>query len=203
MSRPPPSSLTPEDLMALAKIRKDIWYNGAQGFLVGGASSYLLYRATKFGQQRDWRIIRALVNFPLTKNHGFAGAMLGASLGSFLFAVTTGRNAVHTLHPVFSRGRLQQPDSTGAAAPVSYRDARDRARTYEDLRDIKNQSLSLARTRTQVRDQLMDDAEQPVEDDLQRNRLMRRESMSKSFQAGHGLSDSHGGHWVQDQFRKE
>lgn len=202
MSRPPPSSLTSDDLLALAQVRKDIWVNAAKGFLAGGASSYLLYRATKLAQDKGW--LKNILRSPLSKNAGFASVMVGASLGSFVLASTTGKNSVHTLHPVFARGskRAVVPADDDDAS-VNYRDAKYRAQAHEDLRDIKNKSLSLARSRTQVREQLMDADEAPdARQELERNRILRRESLSKSFRAGQGLSDSHGGHWVQDQFRK-
>ena len=209
MSRPPPSSLTSDDLLALAQVRKDIWVNAAKGFVAGGASSYLLYRATKLAQGQEWfQKLNIMRGGPLSKNAGFAAVMVGASLGSFIFASTTGKNSVHTLHPVFARGakRAVVPAADDDAS-VNYRDAKYRAQAHEDLRDIKNKSLSLARSRTQAREQLMDAEETPEElrrQELERNRIMRRESLTKSFQTGHGgLSDSHGGHWVQDQFRKE
>ena len=197
----PPSTLTSEDVMALAQVRKDIWVNAAQGFLLGGSSSYLLHRAAKLAQDKQW--IKILPT--LSRNTAFASVMVGASLGSFVFATTTGKNSVHTLHPIFSRGaRPQAVPADDHDKNVTYQDAQYRAQAHEDLRDIKNRSLSLARTRTHVREQLVDDEEKTGRVELERNRVMRRASLTRNFQAGHGLNDSHGGHWVpEDQFRKD
>jgi len=193
----PPQSLSKEDIMTLAQVRKDIWLNAAKGFFLGGSVSYLGHRIVRFAHNRK------LIDKSLGKNSAFAVVMIGSALGSFLMATTTGKNSVHALHPVFQRGAQPAAVPLDDTAKANYKDAKYRAQAAEDLRDVRNHSLSLVRERSLKREQL--EAETNPED-LQRNRVSRRKSLASSFATGHGISDSHGGHWTdkeETKFRKE
>lgn len=172
----PSPSLSSEDILTLTEIRRDIWLNSARGFVVGGASSYLMHRVAVFANSKKW------ITMNLNRSTAFASFMLGASLGSFLFATAEGKNSVHNLHPIFERGakKLAVPNDNVAAS------------NYE-------KSLQLRRTSP-----FGDNSRQPASrQELERNRIIRRASLHGSMQEGHGLNDSHGGHWVKDEFRKE
>lgn len=194
-----PASLTLDDLRALQQIRKDIWVHAAQGFFGGGSAAYLMHRAGKMAHNRQW------IKSSLSTNAAFAGVMIGASIGSFLMATTTGKNSVHTLHPVFARNArpMAVPDDNEDKTKVSYKDAQFRAQETLDMRDFKNKSLSLTRQRTQMLETLSAENDRDDRDDLVRNRVMRRASLTSNLKTGHGLNDSHGGQWVQRQQQQD
>ncbi|CAB9511502.1 expressed unknown protein [Seminavis robusta] len=162
----PPSSLTSEDIVSLAMVRRDIWKSAMTGFVVGGTGSFLLHKTAEYLSKHRSKVLP----LTLTRNTAFATVMMGASLGSFLAATTTGKNQVHHLHPIFQRGNTN-------------------ANTVPLVNAV---------------DISPEDAERL---ERERNRIMRRASLNQAIRApGHGLNDSHGGHWVQDsttQFRKE
>jgi hypothetical protein len=108
----------------------------------------------------------------LNRNTLFLSVLGGGAFGSFLFAVTMGKNQVHNLHSIFQVG----------------------ANPKGDL-DYYQQSLQKARERGE------DIREAPVPnqvdlEELEQSRIIRRRTVNDSIRTGHGLSDSHGGHWV-------
>lgn len=193
----PPSTLTSEDILALGEVRRDIWTNGLYGFLGGGATAYVLHRGALFA--RDRKVISASLN----RNTAFASVMLGAALGSFLLSTTTGKNSVHNLHPIFERGA--QPVAVGKNREedkeYSYQRSRARATTGRNEELERNQ---LVRKNSAYGAQFGgEDPDEKVNRlELERNRIMRRASLTRNLKEGQGLNDSHGGHWVEDKFNK-
>lgn len=112
----------------------------------------------------------------LNRNTAFASCMLGAALGSFVLSTTAGKNSVHNIHHVFERG----------AQPLAVEKDGDKERYSKIVTGAK------ARNEENV-----------DRGELERNRILRRATLSRKFKEGQGLNDSHGGHWVEDKFRKE
>jgi len=166
----PPDTLTAEDFMSLAQVRKDIWTNAMKGFGFGAASGYLLHRGAVFANQKKW------ITAGLGRNTVFASVMVGASLGSFLFATSQGKNSVHTLYPLFERSK----------------------KTVTVPKD-GDDDLELNKLLTEREKQLRLREANSARIELERNRILRRASLNSTIKGGHGLSDSHGGHWVQDK----
>jgi hypothetical protein len=171
----PPPTLTSEDILSLTQVRRGIYWSAAKGFLVGASSGYLMHRMAIFANQSK------VVSLTLNRNTAFASVMFGSALGSFLMATMEGKNNVHKLHPIFDRGSTK---------PL-HEDDEDHFRSYSQrLRAMEDQQGGV-------------DPETADRLELERNRIMRRASLSRSIKAGHGLNDSHGGQWVQDEFRKQ
>lgn len=126
----------------------------------------------------------------MNRNTAFLSVLLGGAIGSFAMATTTGKNEVHQLHPIFQVGSRTNPNSkidsssSLSAYELSLLQAKERD---EDLRSLESRRH-------------MTTAEQDVMDRVRRekNRLYRRATLTKSMEHVGGLSDSHGGHWVQD-----
>ena len=98
----------------------------------------------------------------------------GGALGMFLFAVSTGKQQVHTLHPIFQIG----------ASPPGELDHQDYQSKMKMATTNNNNHLT---------------GGSPLLDmeRMQQTRLTRRRTMTDSFQKT-GLSDSHGGHWYKE-----
>jgi hypothetical protein len=170
----PPSTLSKEEIKTIADVRRDIWTNSFYGLGVGSCAGLVLHGAAQLGNNRKlWKL-------PLNRNTIMMSIFAGGALGSFIMATTTGKNEVDRLHPIFE---------VGAKPPKpSYQENLERAREREAELRI------LSRHRTQPK---LIDSEDTYDDRIlrQRNRLVRRASLTKSFERG-GLSDSHGGQWV-------
>ena len=92
----------------------------------------------------------------------------GGAFGMFLFGVAAGKEQVHNLHPIFQVGALPPGDL--------------------DRQDYRSKMIHASQQKS-------DDLDLQK---LQEIRITRRRSMMDGFQKGHGLNDSHGGHWVKD-----
>jgi hypothetical protein len=197
----PPESLSKDDIESLHEVRKNVWVGGFQGFCAGFASGYLIHRAAVFANEKKW------ITASLSKNTKFATIMVLGSLGSFVGATTTGKNTVHTLHPVFQKGKQSQHHNSSAHSDSdqNYKRSLQRAKERnDDLRELERSRLARNASKTRENAVIFADDEAARTDrlELERNRILRRASLNSSLKAGHGLSDSHGGHWVQDDFRK-
>jgi hypothetical protein len=108
------------------------------------------------------------------RNTALMSIMLGGAIGSFMLSTTAGKNDAHQLHDIFESGS---------------RDSRQK-RLDSQQDHLKEE---------QERDLLT------VSDRMQRekNRLARRASIENNLKAHHGLSDSHGGHWADDDEKKK
>lgn len=94
----------------------------------------------------------------------------GGAFGMFLFAVATGKEQVHNLHPIFQIG----------AAPPG---------------DLHRETYIRKMSQTTEANGL--DFER-----MHQTRVTRRTTLNDSFQKT-GLSDSHGGHWYNDEEEEE
>lgn len=149
-----------------------------RGLYVSAAKGFLVGASSGYLLHRMAVVAhgRKLVSLTLNRNTAFASVMLGSALGSFLMATIEGKNNVHKLHPIFERGKTLPDDDHS----LSYS---QRLRATEEQQGVDPETA----------DRL----------ELERNRIMRRASLSRSIKGGHGLNDSHGGQWAQDEFRKD
>lgn len=166
--------MSKDDIRNVADVRRDIWTAGFSGLAIGSAGGLLTHAIVRTGTQRRWWTI------PTSRNTTMMAALLGGTLCSFVMATTTGKNEVGRLHPIFELGAVKPSPN--------YQETLQRAREREtELR-------SLERRRTGM-DQVIDDSDHVQR---QRNRLYRRASLTRSFTKP-GLSDAHGGHWMEDE----
>jgi hypothetical protein len=119
MSRPP-ETLSSENLRTIAEVRRDVWTNGVRGLAYGSLCGYGLHTIARIGDERQWwtKILTpkgitttATKRLALTPNTAFLSFLLGGAVGSYLMAVTAGKNAVHRLHDIFEIG-AQPPGSS-------------------------------------------------------------------------------------------
>ena len=180
----PPDTLSKENIRTIAEVRRNIWAEAFRGLLVGTFSGFGLHAAAQFGHNRGfWKM--AFLN----RNTALLSVLLGGALGSFVNATTEGKNQVHNLHPIFQVGArppLLTPDGK-VMSPYQHQ--------LEEMRqrEVEVQILEARRDRTASEQEYLDNARR------EKNRLLRRASLSQSLlqEGHHGLSDAHGGHWVE------
>jgi len=122
-----------------------------------------LHEVARFGNGRFFKIKG------LSHNTAMASFMLGATAGSFICATAKGKDQVHNLHDVFTRGAMPPQ-------PSNYEQHLERARERaEEL-----QVLQRRRTRRAAGESV---EEEPDDDDRiqrMRNRLLRRATLEVS-----------------------
>mmetsp|Transcript_22422 Transcript_22422/g.31256 ORF Transcript_22422/g.31256 Transcript_22422/m.31256 type:complete len:212 (+) Transcript_22422:205-840(+) len=204
----PPETLSKEDIRAIADVRRDIWKNAFLGMFTGALSGMVLHSAAVWGQKRlpapppttttttttatketvSTTFKSLLRTTPLNRNTAVLAVLGGSALGSYVMAVTTGKNEVHNLHPVFEVGSKQWEE-----AQKQQLDEEQRHRN----RLIRRESLK--RTIEQGKGGLSDSHggywEEDHSNQRQQNRQVRRVAMKDTIEHGHGISDSHGGKW--------
>ena len=96
----PPDTLSKDDIRTIADVRREIWTNSMKGLGVGTLTGFTLYTVASMGQHR-WKLWK-LSPKVLNRNTAFLSVLLGGAIGSFIMSVTTGKNEVHKMHPIFS-----------------------------------------------------------------------------------------------------
>jgi len=198
----PPSSLSKDDVTTIADVRRDIWTSAFIGMGTGSVTCLALHSLLAAGSRRN---IGKLASLTLNRNTAMASFFLGGAFGSFVMATTTGKNEVHNLHPIFQIGARQQPPF----APLdphqrrwsSYQENLEKSRNREaDLRNLERRRSLLSKSSSGNAAVADRDGDGGDEERLERerNRLLRRASMSRTLSRRGGLSDSHGGGWVED-----
>jgi hypothetical protein len=162
-SMSPPSTLSKEEKLVIADVRRDIWTSAFKGMGYGSVGCFLTHSVALMAQNRG------LFKGSLNRNTAMFAFLGGGALGSFLMSSATGKNQVHNLHPIFEVGKREPSDGL-----------------TEYQRSLQQAQESTPNTNTQL----------PLE--LRKNRTIRRNTMRETIEKGHGLSDSHGGQWVED-----
>mmetsp|Transcript_20318 Transcript_20318/g.26655 ORF Transcript_20318/g.26655 Transcript_20318/m.26655 type:complete len:212 (+) Transcript_20318:50-685(+) len=204
----PPETLSKEDIRAIADVRRDIWKNAFLGMFTGGLSGMVLHSAAVWSQKRipappstttttatketaTATVKQLLRTTPLNRNTAVLAVLGGSALGSYVMAVTTGKNEVHNLHPVFEVGSKQWEE----AQQQKQLEEEDQQRHRNRL--IRKESLK--QTIQQGKGGLSDSHGGHWEEDhsnqRHQNRQVRRVAMKDTIEHGHGISDSHGGKW--------
>lgn len=169
---PAVATLSKEDKLILANVRRDIWTSAFKGMGYGSIGFFLTHSVALMAQNRG------LFKGGLNRNTAMLAFLGGGSLGSFLMATTTGKNEVHNLHPIFEIGQKK-------------REAPDGLTEYQ--RSIqKSQHQQTSTTTAFVQ-------EDSLPQELQKNRITRRKTLQGTIEHGHGLSDSHGGQWTDEK----
>jgi hypothetical protein len=170
---------------------------GGLGF--GAGSGLILHTSAQ------WARKLGMSNVRLNRNTLMLSVLSGGALGMFLFAVSTGKEQVHNLHPIFQ---------IGAAPPgeLDHQDYQTKMNQAATLDMERMQQTRLARRRTLAdsfqkrglsdshgghwykEDGPPNDEEELDIQRMQQIRMTRRRTLTDSFKKN-GLSDSHGGHW--------
>lgn len=171
----PPSTLSQQDIRTIADVRRDIWTNSFHGMGYGSVTGIVAHTIASLVTRSK----------QLNRNTALFSFLAGGALGSFLAATVTGKNQVHQLHPIFQIGATGsnssggRPDTGGDSSPPLVR-AKERE---EQLR------TTLERRHSNV--------EPSSQEDILRNRMLRRKTLQNALLHQNGLNDSHGGHWVE------
>ena len=170
----PPDTLSKDDIRTLGDVRRNIWTAGFTGLGYGSVGGFAAHAITKFVYNKlpeKQKLKMASPNdvpFRFTRNTAFLSVMVGGALGSFVMATAAGKNRVHKLAPIYEAGKKEGVVSSAGGLSDYQRDLQ-RAQERED--EIRERN---------------------------RRRLGRRKTMQQRLEEGHGLSDSHSGHWADD-----
>jgi len=190
----PPNSLSKEEIRTIANVRRDIWTNGFYGMAYGSLTGMTGHTVLSVLSNRG-----LVKNLKLNRNTAMLSFLLGASLGSFLMASTTGKNQVHNLHPIFDVGKQPPPSSSSDSTPYQTSMAQD-----ADAADRERNRLLRRKTLQQTLENQhggLNDSHggRWVDADRHDNRLLRRKTLQQTLENPQGgLNDSHGGRWVHD-----
>ena len=184
------SSFTKDEIQALSKVRRDIWMNSMKGLCVGMISGYTFYTILRFGHRYRYYKLSSIYR---NRNASIVYTLLGGTIGSFTMSLTTGKNVIHLLYPMFDRiqnnTKQQQQNHSNVSSSSS------------NLSDYELSILQGKSTKTTNTIHEDDIPNHPnynnLQEQLHRNRLYRRATISQSMEQHHsGLSDAHGGHWI-------
>jgi hypothetical protein len=134
----PPETLSKEEIRTIADVRRDIWTNSFRGLCIGTVAGFAIHATAHMGHRRGlWKM-----SF-LNRNTAFLSVLLGGAVGSFVMSVTTGKNEVHNLHPIFQVGARPSNTSDGIntmgnSDSVLDREDRERNRLYRRATLIKS-----------------------------------------------------------------
>lgn len=157
----PPDTLSKDEIRTIADVRRDIWTNAFYGLGTGSAAGVIMHTVAGLGNRYNlWKI-------PVSRNTLMACFMFGGALGSFVMAVTTGKNEVHNLHPIFEVGSKKPTSSY----EEKLKDAKERAINFE----ISTQSGSDGSFTTQ---DLLQDGEVLDRVNREQNRIYRRATLT-------------------------
>eukprot|EP00546_Thalassionema_frauenfeldii_P007495 CAMPEP_0178914984 /NCGR_PEP_ID=MMETSP0786-20121207/11753_1 /TAXON_ID=186022 /ORGANISM="Thalassionema frauenfeldii, Strain CCMP 1798" /LENGTH=128 /DNA_ID=CAMNT_0020588001 /DNA_START=149 /DNA_END=535 /DNA_ORIENTATION=+ len=110
----PPDTLSQDEIRTIADVRRDIWTNSFRGMGYGAATGVAGHSILSFLVSRD-----IVPKMKLNRNTATFTVLLCASLGSFLAATVTGKNAVHNLHPIFEVGAVKRLPKPGDDSELS------------------------------------------------------------------------------------
>lgn len=184
----PPDTLSKDDVRKIADVRRDVWTSGFKGLFYGSAAGYGMHTAGRIVHDRilpdDTKArIRTIFNMskkqPLfSRNTAFLSFLAGGAFGSFIMATTTGKNEVHELHDIFHINEKKKETNTKYQQIVegAQRDSVDDGIGAIQVNDMEENS-----------------------DTRKKRRLSRRRTVADRLAKGRGLSDSHGGHWLDEE----
>ena len=166
----PPDSLSKEDIRTIADVRRDIWTNGMSGLVIGAVSGYVIHGVSKFLFGRLSDSTKNKLTIPGEKPIRFTRntAFLSVMIG-------------------------------GAVGSFAYATAAGKNKVHK-LHPIYEvgKDPTAGKTPYQVNLAKAQDEEFGSLNDRVRRRLSRRSTVKKRIEEGQGLTNSHGGQWVQE-----
>jgi len=138
----------------------------------------------------------------LNRNTLGLSIMAGSALGSFLLSAKTGKEEVHSLHPIFEVGAMKDNNELDSPRYNQMRAGGDdrhhrravRRKTLDDSFQ-KQHGLSDSHGGHWSSSDYFAKEDSDHRSEMRNRRLMRRKTLDESFNHP-GLSDSHGGHWA-------
>ena len=95
----PPPTMSDDDILAVADVRRNVWTGGFEGLGFGLAAGYLAHRGCS-------RFLPSIA-FPPVFKHGKYATMwtfIGGAVFSYIGASSAGKNSVSGMYEVFTRG---------------------------------------------------------------------------------------------------
>jgi hypothetical protein len=163
----PPDTLSKENIKTIADVRREIWTSGMTGLAIGsltGLAFHVILRRPS-GIRAFFRSRLGTGNTSATtattpdyaqKNSLMLFVLLGGTMGSFLSALSAGKNQVHTLHPVFKIG--SRDDGSGHSGRKD---------------DLAMHEIGASK----------DSVEEVPQFQLKRNRILRHQSIQNSLES--------------------
>jgi hypothetical protein len=179
----PPDTLSKDDIRTIADVRREIWTNSMKGLGIGTLTGFVAYSIASIGQHRLklWNLSSTVLN----RNTAFLSVLLGGALGSFIMSVTTGKNQVHNLHPIFEIGarntNIPEKEDETISTHLSLKE-------LSILQEKEQQSQEPSRISSsnqhdhQTKEMILDPTK------LEQNRLYRRATITKKMQVHGGAS---------------
>lgn len=172
MNPPEETSLSKENYQAMADVRRSLWIAGFKGMGYGSVLGYSLHVGAKSIQ--SWSMRRANISSSTapaesTTRYFFQGITFNKNT-AFLSVMAGGALGAYVLSSVAGKNSVHN------LHPVFAKGKNNFGTRYQRLTE---QSQAL---------------EEEKERELRR--LKRRETVIDRMAYGHGLSDSHGGHWT-------
>ena len=182
----PPDTLSKEEIRTIADVRRDIWTQSFYGLGYGSIAGFTGHTFISALANRGY------LSAKLNRNTALFSVLAGGALGSFLAATVTGKNQVHNLHPIFQVG-AKPPPKDGEMS--DYQKSLQRAQEMDHESPVRERARMSRSRPTSDLPQTPED----VREQRRQNRVLRRETLRNALQHQHGLSDSHGGHWVDEK----
>jgi len=146
-------TLSKEDVRIIADVRRDVWTSGFKGMGYGSIGGYTLHTVTRLlhnslSEATKGKLVLPGSDKPIrfNRNTAFFSFMAGGALASFVLATTTGKNKVHTMHPVFEIGKHEYKTPYQAAYDNARKPAKedieDTVESHEKRRISRRKSVS-------------------------------------------------------------
>mmetsp|Transcript_63335 Transcript_63335/g.95598 ORF Transcript_63335/g.95598 Transcript_63335/m.95598 type:complete len:218 (-) Transcript_63335:228-881(-) len=167
----PPDTLSKDDVKTMQELRRNIYSSAILGGGFGCTSGFVLHTGLQMAKKYG------LLNSKLNKNTAMLAVLGCGALGMFLGASKTGKESVHNLHPIFQIGAV--PPKANELERVGY-----------------GKTVQQAQLGQTSENNLVDGSVDRQK--LQEIAMMRRSTLKNRIEKGHGISDSHGGHWYRE-----
>ena len=174
MNPPEETSLSKENYQAMAEVRRSLWTSGLKGMGYGSVLGYSLHVGAK-----------SIQSWSMKRTNGVSSSAAQVSTARyFLQGITFNKNTAFL--SVMAGGAL----GAYVMSSVAGKNA------VHNLHPVFEKGKNTFGTRYQ---RLIEQS-QALEEEKERElrRLKRRETVIDRMAYGHGLSDSHGGHWTEE-----
>lgn len=165
----PPDTLSKDDIRTMADVRRNIWTAGFQGLAYGSITGFVVHSVSKFVYNRLPDTTKLKMVAPGDVPFRFSRNT------AFLSVMVGGAVGSFVMATAAGKNRVHKLHGiyeAGKTEVVQGSDyQRDLARAQEREEEIRERN---------------------------RRRLSRRATVRQRLEEGHGLSDSHGGHWTKE-----
>lgn len=167
----PPDTLSKEDVRKIADVRRDVWTSGFKGLFYGSISGYAVHTACRVTHDKVLPdTVKSKIRQILNKS---------------------------SRHPIFTRNTAFLSFMAGGALGSFVLATTTGKNEVHELHDIFHINEKKKETQTPYQ-KLMEDGKENNLDTRKKRRLSRRKTVANRLANGRGLSDSHGGQWLDE-----